>query len=576
MKLLIRYIKKQGQNNLVEQTVVQSDTLKIGRGTNQNILLPDARVALEHAKLTFRNNNIRVATSAGKQVLFKQQMVNKSTISTGDSIEILGHVISVLSPSTETNNQACDYIIEVRINEEGNEALKDRFQLTIQNSTFSKRKLSWALFLSIFIFGLILPLAGVFNSDFMNTLRNSPLPDDSQWHTGQLMKSHQFIGDDCQQCHTNIFEQASATQCLTCHENIEQHIDEQDVSTSSSGYNECANCHKEHNPESTLADFSQQMCVSCHEDVQAVGLENKHHKKVTDFAIEHPSFTVSMLNVSRENKDDVIVERLSLADKTLKENSNLNFSHQLHMDPKGIKSATGDTVMACVDCHQSDNAGLMKPITMEKDCLGCHTLTFDAADPERVVPHGEPEDVVLMMREYYAFRYIYQNLADNNGALNEQENAVQAGQLYSIRKARRPGRNDNIEKSVEQLLTPEAISSIEKLTKNTLRSDALVWAETRANAAAIDMFERQACTVCHSVTKNTEQTSGDENEIPWHVEPVVLTKQWLPLANFTHEPHQSTECVDCHQAQESELSSDVLIPDLEKKAGKNKIKCMEY
>ena len=72
MKLLIRYIKKQGQNNIVEQTIVERNKLKIGRGTDQNILLPDRRVALGHAKFAVSSDDIKVSTASGKYVLFNE------------------------------------------------------------------------------------------------------------------------------------------------------------------------------------------------------------------------------------------------------------------------------------------------------------------------------------------------------------------------------------------------------------------------------------------------------------------------------------------------------------------------
>jgi hypothetical protein len=59
------------------------------------------------------------------------------------------------------------------------------------------------------------------------------------------------------------------------------------------------------------------------------------------------------------------------------------------------------------------------------------------------------------------------------------------------------------------------------------------------------------------VTKNVEE------EVPWHVKPVALTENWLPLSQFTHGKHESMTCNDCHNAEDSELSSDILIPDID-------------
>ena len=84
----------------------------------------------------------------------------------------------------------------------------------------------------------------------------------------------------------------------------------------------------------------------------------------------------------------------------------------------------------------------------------------------------------------------------------------------------------------------------------------MVWAESRASNAAFSLFERQACAVCHVVSKN------DNAEIPWHVEPVRLTENWLPNAIFNHNKHQTMACTNCHAGDESEHSHDILIPDI--------------
>jgi predicted CXXCH cytochrome family protein len=587
MKLLIRYIKKQGQNNIVEQTIVERNKLKIGRGTDQNILLPDRRVALGHAKFAVSSDDIKVSTASGKYVLFNNQMVKKCSLTVGQHVDIVGHIITLFA-----GEQGCDFVIEVKLNNEQQVSLKDRYQTRLQELNIGKRRWSWLFFLTVIICCLIVPIAGVLNPPIMETLRDSPLPDDGQWMAGKLMKSHQFMGDNCSECHVDAFVQVNNQQCQSCHNETKHHVDVKGIAVSFEAFAECTDCHKEHNDERTLEQYSQQVCVTCHQDSEQTGLKDKNRGMVTDFEKQHPSFNATMLVPNKlanrvvNTKDNELLvsntneltghqsallqpsfndsfnknwlsQKVLLADDSAKEQSNLNFPHKLHMDPEGINSATDKVILACASCHEPEKGGLqMKPITMEKHCQSCHTLTFDADDPERVVPHGSPTDVVMMMREYYAFRYIYQQLNIDD------KNVIQtAGDLFSVRQARRPGRDKKLRKSFEDSMDSQTIASIEKLTKNTVRTDALLWAESRASNAAFDMFERQACAVCHVVTK-TEDDS-ETADIPWQVEPVVLTKTWLPASRFSHDEHQATQCVDCHQAQSSEHSSDILIPDVD-------------
>jgi hypothetical protein len=49
----------------------------------------------------------------------------------------------------------------------------------------------------------------------------------------------------------------------------------------------------------------------------------------------------------------------------------------------------------------------------------------------------------------------------------------------------------------------------------------------------------------------------------WRVEPIRLTKQWMPKSDFSHFSHRTSECSLCHAATDSEYSSDVLMPDLD-------------
>ncbi|HET9679829.1 MAG TPA: FHA domain-containing protein, partial [Gammaproteobacteria bacterium] len=51
MRCLLRRLTRTKAGSAFRDTVVEADTLTIGRATNQQIFLPDLRVALEHAVL---------------------------------------------------------------------------------------------------------------------------------------------------------------------------------------------------------------------------------------------------------------------------------------------------------------------------------------------------------------------------------------------------------------------------------------------------------------------------------------------------------------------------------------------
>jgi predicted CXXCH cytochrome family protein len=79
-------------------------------------------------------------------------------------------------------------------------------------------------------------------------------------------------------------------------------------------------------------------------------------------------------------------------------------------------------------------------------------------------------------------------------------------------------------------------------------------------ATARDLFERRACATCHTVTVTDAQDG-----LPWRVEPVRLTQRFLPHARFSHAAHETgmSGCSRCHNAAQSTLASDILIPDID-------------
>ena len=245
-------------------------------------------------------------------------------------------------------------------------------------------------------------------------------------------------------------------------------------------------------------------------------------QKAGDFLDAHPDFRVDLLvaDMAPDGSIEWNAQHVSLAESLTAERSNLKFDHKVHLDEAGIVTPDGRRVIECSECHQPEPGGaLMLPISMDEHCADCHTLSFDADDPSRQVPHGDPAGVVQALIEYYSARL-----------LGSDPDSVE-------QRVRRPG----------QALSRED------------RDRAAAEAREQALTIAADLFERRACVNCHTVS-----TTGDE-EMPWTVEPVRLTTSFFPHANFSHTAHDDvvTNCDGCHNASVSESATDVLIPDIE-------------
>ena len=72
-----------------------------------------------------------------------------------------------------------------------------------------------------------------------------------------------------------------------------------------------------------------------------------------------------------------------------------------------------------------------------------------------------------------------------------------------------------------------------------------------------------------------------EDGLPLYAAP-QLRDRWFPHARFDHHAHRMMKCADCHDAERSTQSSDVLIPTIDKckkchnaTAGKARSDCVE-
>ncbi len=418
-----------------------------------------------------------------------------------------------------------------------NEQKQEKYKLSLDDAGFSKRLWSWLLFVIVLALFLIVPMLSLISDDTAKLLRDSPLPSDNVWTSGHLSAAHQIpeLNENCEACHVNAFEVVQDDTCLTCHSDTNHHFDTTVHDSSILDGSRCASCHIEHDEPSNIVSRNDALCVDCHADMSASGAVVTELSDVDSFgrrmaeysAAPHPDFKISMLVPSGKLQDTQWeIQRIAL-NKMPQESSNLTFPHKVHMDPEGIDSPSGQQVLACNSCHVNDDAGkLMQPISMESHCSDCHSLVFDSADPEREVPHADADTVMLALEEYYSRQFLRNSLGRNPTPAEVREF-----------KLRRPGK------------------SVAARAQQALNLDS-PWG--KANSVAQEIFENTTCKTCHEVTVD----ESSEHLSKWQVEPIKLTKDWMPKSEFSHFSHRTSECSVCHEAAESEVSADVLMPDL--------------
>ena len=371
---------------------------------------------------------------------------------------------------------------------------------------------SWVLALGVLAFGFLVPLAGAGISELRPIIRGAALvPSDSLWMPGPLHDAHRAIGDDCNVCHSAPFERVKNAACVACHRSIQHHVKADSPDTRLFAERQCADCHVEHDAQKTLVERNSAGCVICHADLRAVKPATKV-SNVADFSRTHPDFALTLLSpVRKDGHTDWNEVRVPSANlDTARQDSNLIFSHKVHLDTAGIDSPQGRQKLACADCHRTDAGGeSMLPIRMETQCAACHTLQFDEHDPGSTVPHGDVLRLFKALEEHFSRTFL-----DRNGGKDAMATAGR----------RRPGDEQRILSHDEQ-------------------RRALTWAQTQAAQAAEELLGKRVCVECHKISRDTRAAPGPDQ---WQVEPVRLTQHWLPRALFSHVTHKTTECATCH------------------------------
>lgn len=513
MKYLIRFISRNPAGGVEHHDkLVDTAVITIGRATDQILHLKDRRARLQHAQIEEKSDGVHISTSALAGVTVNGRSQRDALLTIGDEIEVGANILGIIEPPPDV-----DFAVTLELSAEARtEGLAEDWSVAGAGVTeLSKRKLSWYTALVVLLLALLIPAAGLLHPTVASVLRNSLLPDDGLWLAGPIHSKHSSTSSECNKCHTDLFTRVSDQACEECHE-TDRHV--RPPGQAVLGEQRCAGCHLEHNEPPSLIKRHQGLCAGCHRDMPAdTGFEN-----ASDFLDAHPRFKVSLLQPSARDTGDNewAAQHMILSESRSLDRSNLRFDHAVHLDEDGIVTPSGRRVIECVDCHVPEPGGArMKPISMDENCSGCHTLTFDPDDPRREVPHGDPEGVVQVLIEYYSARLLGE---DPDGG---------------SQRIRRPGR---------------------ALTRED-RDRAAAEARVRAMQIAEDLFERQACANCHEVSKT------DNESMPWRVEPVRLTAFFFPHANFSHAAHDTevTSCDGCHGASLSASSHDVLIPGIE-------------
>ncbi|MCD6060625.1 MAG: hypothetical protein K0S16_936, partial [Moraxellaceae bacterium] len=540
MKVIVTTITRSPKGNPMRSSrEINAEQVRIGRGAECELRLADPRVPL-HARTIFFSRHGAQLYEAFEQ--FTDASITgvhrPQSLRPGMSVRIGPFQVDVTEPHHEADLALTVELVQP-LPGKASISAQDIYEQA-RRSPVSKRALSWLLFAGILLFFLALPTADFFggapaakpasrDARFLSDLQeNAGRLAQVSWNPGQLAAGHQPFAHDCQACHSDSFTRVQDKDCRACHQNLGDHVSKESGKVPGLSDVRCASCHRDHKGEQALRTqidhYFMGDCSACHGDIKK-HLSSTKTGNATDFAQQHPQFRVGLVTGLNGATGKPDTSRVRLSDTAqLVEKRGLKFPHDVHLDPRGVKGPQGVEKMECASCHIPDGTGVrFRPVTMKQHCQSCHELRFELAAPERQVPHGNVDDVINTMREFYSY------LAVNNIVLNPPPAA--AGTRAPPGKPATPVR----------------------------RLGGSMDVEAQVQAAATEIFERTTCFTCHDIQRIETPAAAPA----WKVSPVLPATPWMAKAKFTHGKHDMVDCATCHAAPKSGHARDVLMPKIE-------------
>lgn len=425
MKLLLAHITRNRQGDAVptEQTL-QADPLRIGRGADCKLHLPDPRVALHHASMGLSDDGKCFVEAAAGTVKVDGRFERSMRLKPGQKITIGPFEIIVLPTPADFDLALSVELVEPLIDTNKAGGKRATIRSSLAQTWLSKRAMSWigaSLILLAFLAWPVMhaldradrqPNATANDQANIRTSNKWSITPDASWDPGALSSAHHSFGRDCGKCHATPFVQTKNEQCENCHQSIGWHFAlntkaakalHESVFMQSDDASRCASCHRDHKGPLGLIRQDSPLCTQCHADLKTRHPETTS-PNIAEFGKDHPGFKLSMLVPGKTGPEAVVrVAQSSGGTSKTIEKSNLKFPHDVHVTKKGVRGPNGTATMECKNCHVPDENGIrFKPTTMKEHCQDCHSLEFEPKATNRQVPHGDVADVMATVSEFYA------------------------------------------------------------------------------------------------------------------------------------------------------------------------------
>ncbi|HEX2526405.1 MAG TPA: hypothetical protein VHL31_08900 [Geminicoccus sp.] len=518
--------------------------LRVGRAPENEIPLKDLRVAAHEADINVRDDDAVIEAVEGHTLLVDGFETTRAALTADNDVRVGPYRVGLTMPESPQADVAITVELVEFEDSHARPTILDPGRIRIGQGLLSRRTLSWSLFALVALIAFALPFLSYLWKPSPLTPLSAEAPMqapaqpvlaslDTFWSSGDLSSSHKFLEKNCEACHVKAFVRVEDQMCTICHKDIRHHFDVSIPGHEALAPGRCATCHREHQGRDGVVPVQQQLCADCHKDLKEK-LPGTTLINASDFEGDgHPQFRPSVT----VDPATCAAERISIgAPNFPREKSNLiGFSHEQHLDQANIKDMVGRlagkafpagaTSLQCADCHKPDAGGVgMTPVSMLANCQSCHVLTFDQRDPQRVLPHGQPHEVIAALSDYYTARSLRQPAPSERLANNDP---------------RRRAGSQQSEKTPIDLGRP-------------------VQNEIQTALQRVFADPKGTCALCHVTVPPDPAAKTD-----WQVLPVRLRAAWMPKGKFDHGAHRTTACETCHAAPTSRSPEDVLMPGVE-------------
>ena len=375
------------------------------------------------------------------------------------------------------------------------------------------------------------------------------------FNSGEISSHHAAFGDDCAKCHdksvvsdgaltpkkftavlkerfrSGITAERIDRKCEACH--AQHNFHEPNVVDNRS----CSACHQEHEGPGPMKLVASSSCTSCHGNGQIMAAAAEKGPQLSPDAFHrhpHPS-NQNVFELPRPPQGFTQIidsfagnhPEFQLAVSQARDPDVLRFNHRRHFAPD-IPLVNGRQ-LDCNYCHKPHADGrYYQRINFAANCQACHSLQFDPRNPDLKIPHGDVALARAFLRSLPAQYADHARLKKGITREADVSNFV-AQQLRQLREQFRTG--DELEQAVFFTSDP--------------------YKHQRQNAPG-SRASFIGCAFCHEV-------KPVRNGPPSITKPIPIDR-WMLRANFNHAKHDSIRCDDCHRANQSKDTTDVLMP----------------